>query len=441
MDPETNITILKSNILELPPSCIEFAPKVVDEGVEYLVVGTYHLHNEKTENLAHSLGPNQQSREGSLILFKISNKELTLIRTIPYPSAILDLHFYNGHNTLAVASSTGTISIFHLVKRAEILDLQLVATHQVAHKDILVLSLAWYPYTNALQTGFPRLLFYSLSNGHVLAAGLSGDFKSFSILNNGTPLIIHDDNAWTCTAASKILLSGGDDSMLRMARFDLHTPHDAENEFEFETILIDGSKIDPKDRSVTQSYLEGHNAGVTAIIFLPSPSTFNDDSFILTGSYDDHVRIFKSTAGLWPKMSGVRKLTELLVGGGVWRLKLMEAYPLSSETDDQAWEYIVLASCMFAGAQILKIKGSYHGSWSIQVGAEMKIHQSMCYSCDAQPQRFSSEEEQRDLSSEGPAKTWTVASSSFYDKLLVLWEWQDGSMAHWGNEGTEESKF
>ncbi|RKF59175.1 Diphthine methyltransferase [Erysiphe neolycopersici] len=428
MDRSSKVTILMTEILELPPSCLEFVPVRLEEGVEYFVVGTYHLHNDETEleieyenredasNNAQE--PLKQSREGSLILFSLCGRKLTLIDTIPYPSAVLDLHFYN--DTLAVASSTGTISIYQLIKNSQSLNLQHVTTHKVAQKDTLVLSLTWYPHDKTLKSCQPSVLFYTLSNGEVLAAYISADFKSFTILNSGAPLIKHDDNAWICTVASNVLFSGGDDSKLNRLHFDIQETHDSGKD----QILIERSKKNSDDNHFGQACFKGHNAGVTAIIILPLPSTVKGDTFILTGSYDDHVRVFASSTEPLSRIPGVHKLAELLVGGGVWRLKLIEAYPTKPVTDEKEWEYIVLASCMFVGARILKIKGSYHGSWSIQLGAKMTAHQSMCYSCDVQPQRSSSQKFKEDSWSGKPSKTWTIVSSSFYDRLLVIWEYK-----------------
>ncbi|POS85006.1 hypothetical protein EPUL_004009 [Erysiphe pulchra] len=423
MDRSPKVTILMSQILDLPPSCLEFVPERLEEEAEYFVVGTYYLHNEtEIENAnananSHALEPLKQSREGSLILFRLCGRKLTLIDSIPYPSAILDLHFYNDHNTLAVASSTGTISIYHLIKKSEKLNLEHVVTHQVAQKDILVLSIAWYPHDKTPKSSQSSIIFYTLSDGKVLAAHLSPDFKSFTILNNAAPLIIHDDNAWTCTVASNILFSGGDDSMLNKLNFDLQDTGKKK-------ILIERSLTNSENHHVGQACFKGHDAGVTAIIILPLPSTVKGDTFILTGSYDDHVRVFVSSTEPLTRIPGVHKLAELLVGGGVWRLKLIEAYPTKPETDENEWEYIVLASCMLVGARILKIKGSYHGNWSIQIDAEMTTHKSMCYSCDVQPQRSFSQKSEEDLCSEKSSKTWTIASSSFYDKLLVIWQYK-----------------
>lgn len=78
MDRSSKVSVLISEILELPPSCLEFVPEKLEEGVEYFVIGTYHLQNEKeTENANNSASePVKQTRGGSLILFRLYCRKL-----------------------------------------------------------------------------------------------------------------------------------------------------------------------------------------------------------------------------------------------------------------------------------------------------------------------------------------------------------------------------
>lgn len=64
------ITSIKSLILDLPPSCIEFWP--VDS--QYVVVGTYNLEKaaaEETVESEETRTKNSQQRNGSLILIQV----------------------------------------------------------------------------------------------------------------------------------------------------------------------------------------------------------------------------------------------------------------------------------------------------------------------------------------------------------------------------------
>ena len=81
----TSIDSIKSLILDLPPSCIEFCPVARD----YFVVGTYFLEKKEQEQNAsvadtaedddeqsEDVDKKPQTRTGSLILFKIEGDEV-----------------------------------------------------------------------------------------------------------------------------------------------------------------------------------------------------------------------------------------------------------------------------------------------------------------------------------------------------------------------------
>ena len=80
----TSINSIKSLVLDLPPSCIEFCPANRD----YFVVGTYYLEkkeqdasveeerNEDEEEKSEDVDKKPQTRTGSLILFKVEGDEM-----------------------------------------------------------------------------------------------------------------------------------------------------------------------------------------------------------------------------------------------------------------------------------------------------------------------------------------------------------------------------
>lgn len=231
-------------------------------------------------------------------------------------------------------------------------------------------------------------------------------------MNNNAPLYDHDDNAWTCAVSRNSLFSGGDDS--KLARVEL-------TEYLQKTSVETPSSCIPKSNTEKHQDIQVdfkvHDAGVTAIIVLPTPYLKNDDSFLMTGCYDDHVRVLAIMDNGTSKSSRVQKLSKYFLGGGVWRLKLIYSNIASSNIEQNNWEYIVLASCMHAGARILKVTGCLTGPWNIEVLAEMRAHQSMCYSSDFQPLQLlpgSGEILPRDL---------IIVSTSFYDRLLLVWKW------------------
>ena len=61
-----------------------------------------------------------------------------------------------------------------------------------------------------------------------------------------------------------------------------------------------------------------HTAGVTAV--LPLQPVFHQEEVLLTGSYDEYVRLLGLTDG----RSRPRILAEERLGGGVWRLKTLD---------------------------------------------------------------------------------------------------------------------
>lgn len=81
----TSISSIRSLILDLPPSCIEFCPSARD----YFVVGTYFLEKKEQdasvdeeeeskndEDKSEDAEKTPQTRTGSLVLFKIEGDEM-----------------------------------------------------------------------------------------------------------------------------------------------------------------------------------------------------------------------------------------------------------------------------------------------------------------------------------------------------------------------------
>ena len=148
--------------------------------------------------------------------------------------------------------------------------------------------------------------------------------------------------------------------------------------------------------------LKTHEAGVTAI--LPLNLREEDREWVvLTGSYDEHIRVLTLSDG-----SRRSKLLaeKRLHGGGVWRLKLMH-FLLDHEGETTIE---VLASCMHAGVRVLRIFRSLDDVWSISVVAKFTEHESMNYASDV---RDSMPDEESGM---------IVVSSSFYDRKLCVWK-------------------
>ncbi|KAK8053392.1 WD-40 repeat-containing protein [Apiospora saccharicola] len=407
MEQAQLISSRKSLTLDLPPSCIEFCPA----SPQHFVVGTYNLQKEEAPAEDGNAGSDDdadadatqvatrqgQNRNGSLIVFQLDydNDEVRHVQTVQQPSAILDLHFHpqkDKSDILAVVSSTGTLSFFKLdVSHGDAsVTLAELATHQPLGGDgnILFLSCCWHPV-------LPDLISVTTSTFEVHVFRTDGAWNIFEASEE--PVLAHTLEAWT-VAFSPVLYevtdqnlftvySGGDDSMMLQAACNLQadSPH-----IEAVTPVIK---------------TKGHGAGVTAI--LPLDITFeNKARVLLTGSYDDHFRVYAAhESGPETLAMRAKLLKESNLDGGVWRLKLV-----SLTRQSERWEAIVLASCMHAGSRVLKITGSSKmEECAVEVVARFEEHKSMNYGSDFQP------------GSEMPGGDLKIVSTSFYDKLLCFW--------------------
>ncbi|KAI8961874.1 hypothetical protein F5Y11DRAFT_324790 [Daldinia sp. FL1419] len=415
------ITPLKSLILDLPPSCIEFCPGHPD----YFVVGTYNLQkDEETDPEVHTGDDEEQTqvkktqtRNGSLVLFRLlQTADIKHVQTVLYPSAILDLHFHpsrEGSTVLAIVSSTGTLSFFRLSASEESsASLNEIVTHRPLGDDdgVLILSCSWHPH-------IPELLAITTSNNEVHILRVT---NSWDVLKTGDgPVITHTLEAWTVAFSSLIpsrpsldpasspeesskqfvVFSGGDDSKLLATTCTYYPARSSAEE----------SLVEASYPSVT---FRGHEAGVTAILPLQLSS---HDSVVVTGSYDDHIRVYafdEQRKGMPYYRPGL--LAEENLQGGVWRLKLirLECPLANAGRNSQQWRVSILASCMHAGSRVIEISGGTKTDiCEIKVLGRFEEHKSMNYGSDFQP------------GSQTEGKNLRCVSTSFYDKLLCLWEY------------------
>ncbi|KAI0198653.1 hypothetical protein F4808DRAFT_435314 [Astrocystis sublimbata] len=420
----------RSLILDLPPSCIEFCPA----HPSHFVVGTYNLQKEETTTVDQDAGSDNrdedqnvkkpQSRNGSLVVFRLADDthELSLVQTLSYPSALLDLHFHphpDKHEVMATVSSTGSLSFFRLspTQSSSVLLVELVTCKPLGNDDtVLLLSCAWHPSRS-------DLLAVTTSDFQVHILRIDEEWNAHE--TSSSPVIMHTLEAWTVAFSpfiSKhqdetndsvplgsdeiVIYSGGDDSKLLSTTCYYHDDLKVNSEDSGDSLSI----IHPL---VT---IKGHMAGVTAI--LPLPLTNVDGSRVVsTGSYDDTFRIYS----IHPQVGGImarppKLLADENLGGGVWRLKLVKLDdPRKENNDDTAsrqyrWSALILASCMHAGCRILEITGDYSDNCQITVLARFEEHQSMNYGSDFQP------------GTERDSRTLRCVSTSFYDRLLCLWE-------------------
>jgi len=286
-----------------------------------------------------------------------------------------------------VATSTGSIGLYLLTRSPED-DIKIVYNKTVQYfaEDIIITAFQWHPVDDSIGM--------TLTTGEVCLM----PFKSIDVpdMASSGSVVTHDLEAWTLafSSAGVGVYSGGDDSALKYTDLAENPQH-----FVKDTHVAEYGDM----KRAPWSDRKTHGAGVTAI--LPLYST-DDGSTILTGSYDDHIRLIHA-----PTAGRRTVLAELNLGGGVWRLKLLNRPWKSRPTENHTSnEVLLLASCMYAGARILSLKKNTDGEWKFEVLARFEEHKSMNYGSDCQP--ILNKKDQR-----------TFITTSFYDRLLCLWRY------------------
>lgn len=348
-------------------------------------------------------------------------------------SAVLDLSF-NPHqpHEVAAAGSDGYLTIF--LVRLDTRETASVAPEIVASlfpASTMLLSVAWHPT-------FADVLGITLSTGGVAIVKIQRGIRPhIDILRSD--LHNHGFSCWTLAFPSAreathssparsydhAVHSGGDDQNLRVTWFAGEDGPRYENVVE--TQVVDGL----------------HRSGVTALLPFPADVSAADRDLLLTGSYDEHVRIVDPIAKV------VRARAHL--GGGVWRLKLMQAdcgsventgspdsdrdpvrdhHAKSTTPSASAVRLLVLASCIEAGARVLEITkaaAAAGGNWTIQVRAVFAEHQDANYGSDVQ--LYSSPHDcprpPQGPPGDPPVALYSCASISYVDKLLCVWDFPD----------------
>lgn len=188
---------------------------------------------------------------------------------------------------------------------------------------------------------------------------------------------------------------GGDDSQIRYTSLSVSESTSEENTLKIETPW----------RTATMS--RKHDAGVTAILPLPNSLPAENGRLVVTGSYDDHMRLFKinDLHASYGQMQIV-ELMDINLEGGVWRLDLIDMV-----TAESSATITILASCMYAGCRVVQLCMDNGENWSSRILGRFTEHKSMNYGSAC-------------LSAE--SSSLHCVSTSFYDKLLCLWECKRG---------------
>jgi diphthamide biosynthesis protein 7 len=318
------------------------------------------------------------------------------VQTVLQPSALLDLRFHphpSYGDMLAVVSSTGSLAVFKLDPESHpSRPLHSIATSgcEDLGEDVLFLQCNWYPANE-------RLIGVTTSTGsaRILQLGENWKITAYEELR-----IQNELEAWciafapvqapsegSCTPTT--VYSGGDDSTLRYTSISWNQTDAELLEAPFPAVTIKSH----------------HNAGVTAILPLDILDT-KSGRLVVTGSYDDHLRLF-SIHDLHESFGAkrVQLLTDKDLGGGVWRLDLVE-----TKVSQSRKKVRILVSCMHAGARIVDLECAKGDDWSCNVVARFEEHKSMNYGSDF-------------VRGEAGLGMRCI-STSFYDKLLCLWEFK-----------------
>ncbi|PVH87851.1 hypothetical protein DL98DRAFT_509385 [Cadophora sp. DSE1049] len=420
----TSVRQLSEFMLERPPSCIEFIPKSGSSFGNLLVVGTYQLEPDEVGNEqadegsitdptpAGDLDPEAQKRKGSLSLLRLSpvTNNLEVLHTIECDSAIYDLHFLGGagKDYFAAASSTGTISFYYVNEKVLACPYKKENVHEIAIHPLFkaeVFSqttiITFFQFIPAQSPHHGPLISATTNDGGMYLMEYCLDNFTVDLLNDGKPITEHklpytntSDYAWCCAASAKHpsrIYSGGDGGDLIQ---------DVISFGQTELYSYDSRK----KRSQSHKF---HDAGVTAILPL-TPGSLADEELLLTGSYDEFVRLYST--------DDKKVLAKLKLDGGVYRLKSLGQV---NWFGPQSTTYAILTCCMHAGTKIIHVKGSKTGNWSIEVVGSLNVPgndpNNLCYAAAAR------------LSGPlGPTKQYQekrlCVSGTFVDKKLVVWE-------------------
>jgi diphthamide biosynthesis protein 7 len=233
------------------------------------------------------------------------------VQTVPLDSAVLDIE-WTLHETelgcmLCVATSTGSLKFFTF--NATLEKLEHASSKQISEPDTLVLDLLWHP-TRA------DTVAVTLSDG-LVALCQSNDSSnpwSPSSQTTTTELATHSLEPWTLAFSPDVshVFSGGDDAVLQAIQ--LSNPD--QNSTHSPTTLWTDRKT--------------HEAGVTAILPLAT-------DLLITGSYDDRIRLIAA-----PPVGRRQVLAELDLGGGVWRLRILDDSVVRNGAGVDDGRYVVI---------------------------------------------------------------------------------------------------
>ncbi|EJS44692.1 YBR246W [Saccharomyces arboricola H-6] len=385
MDQIQESEVINAIKTKLPPCCLRiFKNKVI-------LVGTYDL--EKSTGY----------RSGSLDAFTMNLEPLCSYNTY---GAILDLKLSPFDDTLiCTAHSTGNIMLWRIIYEEdsehgiEKVEISEIANLQLFDEDVLIASCHFSPLdskqlvvTNTV--GEAAVIDIRRQAAQFTASALEQTYSRLDKIDyqvqGGTQKVIHvepepllkthDLECWTAEIGSlqpfqDVLFTGGDDSTI-MA-------HDLRSK----ELVWNNNRI--------------HEAGVVGIKCSQPSFRNNRPTSIITGSYDDNIRLLDLRMmgeSIFPgKNVPVVSKLEYNLGGGVWRF-VEPPTEISSPSRDDTDRLLVC--CMYDGAKVVTMDEKSDEYFQVQHYLK-KGHNSMCYGGD-----------------------WSnslTATCSFYDKSLQTW--------------------
>ncbi|KXJ68556.1 hypothetical protein RP20_CCG002757 [Aedes albopictus] len=311
---------------------------------QLFVCGTYQL-DDKGESLTSNTS--QTVRKGRILLFNYDSAENVLKNTqCIETAAILDQKWHPSDAILSTVDASGEVAMFKLSSDEQLIQSDTLKIPNDSEGEQLALSIDW-------SLGGNKAAVSDSKGGISLITNALDGMQCTSRWN------AHSFEAWICAfdkTDQNILYTGGDDILLCV--YDIR--------------CADAAMLRLKNKT--------HGAGVTSLL-----SLHNREHLLVTGSYDDCIRLFDTRS--------MRScISEINLGGGVWRLK-----PNPSQPEQ------ILCACMYHNFSVV----SLNSDQSFTLDAEYNEHDSICYGCDWKYGL-----------TEGLAKYF--ASCSFYDHKMCL---------------------
>lgn len=417
-------------LVDQEPDCIAIVP----EHPDYVIFGTYSLI-EGNESATSA----EQRRKGSLqiIPFDKTNSYNVDLTRLDFDFGIYDLQLHpTWQNELGIATSHGEIWFYSIEARYD---------KEHGYLRSLELRLNWrlpieprHPDTNQLPiiTQFQFLDMGEKTTPLLAATSSFGKTRLVKAPVNGhnpsleQNQLVHSHRekmeAWaTATVIDKdnkriFILSGGDDARLIISSVYVPTLADTDAK-------IDIMGLNPV-RTLTDR--SSHGAGIVSICnigrhpMLAAGHTSKwakaSGTLILTGSYDEHMRLFllkpPKANGIWTS-SAFENLCELNLGSAVWRIIRLDHYA-SNEGNEH--RYILLIGGHLGGALLVSLgicrDALRDSDWEYDLHIEKHFgghgHESLVYAVAGKQDTV-------------VPKRWNLISASFYDKKVCNWTWLD----------------